>query len=108
VSLLATQASELMNAAESALREGNTVSDMTVVIGRHGGIRIIAGADWPLDSLNAHYGAKAAYRVTERSARIRVEGRGDTGTCLLETVTPRHAARLLLGGSGCVRSMISS
>lgn len=108
MSLLATHASELMSAAESALRAGNTVSDMTIVIGRAGGLRMIAGADWPLDSLTAHYGAREVYQITERRSKVRVEGRGESGSCVLESVTPAHAARLLLGGSGGAYRMIGA
>lgn len=71
---------------------------MTVLIGHDGAIRLLAQCDWPLSSLLADRGARAAYRVTTSSAgRLRVEGRQDHHRCLVESTTPVETARLLLG-----------
>jgi hypothetical protein len=69
---------------------------MTILITQEGGIRMVADSDWPLDSLQAEYGAKMAYRVSENAAVVRVEGRAGSRTCLFETRKPERAARLLL------------
>jgi hypothetical protein len=69
---------------------------MTILITAEGGIRMVADSDWPLDSLQAHHGAKMAYRVSQSATVVRVEGRADSRTCLFETAKPERAARLLL------------
>ena len=71
---------------------------MTILVRADGGIHLSADSDWPLDSLVLHHGARAGYRVSGRNGAVRVEGCEGSHTCLLETRTPAHAARLLLGG----------
>ena len=90
---------EIFNAAESAVESGHTPSDMTILITPEGGIRMIADSDWPLESLEAHHGARMAYRVSQSAAHVRVEGRAGSRTCLFETEKPERAARLLLNQS---------
>jgi hypothetical protein len=94
---LAEQALEIMDAAENASRQGQVCSEMTILIGPEGHIRMVADSDWPLDSLVRHHGAQSAYRVSERTGSIRVEGRDGTRRCLLESAAPSRIARLLLG-----------
>jgi hypothetical protein len=96
VSHLAEQARNILDAAESASMHGQICSDMTILIGPEGSIRMVADSDWPLDSLARLHGAESAYRVSERTGSIRVEGHDGTGRCLLESVTPSRTARLLL------------
>jgi hypothetical protein len=95
VSRFVDNAVEILAAAESAVQSGHTPSDMTILITPEGGIRMIADSDWPLDSLQMHHGAKAAYRVSQSAAHVRVEGRAGSRTCLFETAKPEWAARLL-------------
>ena len=94
---LADHAREIMDAAESASRQGQVCSEMTILIGPQGSIRMVADSDWPLDSLVWHHGAQSAYRVSERTGSIRVEGRDGTRRCLLESSSPARVARFLLG-----------
>ena len=89
-----------MDAAESALRSGGQVSDMTILISPEGGIRMVAGSDWPLESLGAYHGARMAYRVSQNQTGVRVEGRAEGRRCMLETAKPEFTARLLLGAGG--------
>lgn len=70
---------------------------MTILINQEGRIHMLAENDWPLDSLTWHHGAKAAYRVSENTGRIRVEAREGVKTCVLESPKPAQIARLLLG-----------
>src|SRR5262245_9621692 len=49
--------------------------DLSILIGADGAIRMLMGSDWPLDSLEAHYGAKAAYRVSRHENQVQVEGK---------------------------------
>src|SRR3984957_21203257 len=88
-----------MDAAESAVQAGHTPTDMTILITAEGGIRMVADSDWPLDSLQAHHGAKMAYRVSQSASVVRVEGRAGSRTCLFKTVKPERAARLFLNSS---------
>lgn len=89
-------AERILDAAESAVQAGHAPTDMAILITAEGGIRMVADSDWPLDSLQLHYGAKMAYRVSQSGSAVRVEGRADSRTCLFETATPQRAARLLL------------
>jgi hypothetical protein len=90
---------QIFDAAESAAQSGQAPTDMTILISAEGGIHMVADSDWPLDSLQSHHGAKMAYRVSQNSNVVRVEGRENARTCLLETAKPERAARLLLNGS---------
>jgi hypothetical protein len=96
VSGFAENAKELMDAAESALRSGAGISEMTILISPEGGIRMIADSDWPLESLGRLHGARMAYRVSQDRAGVRVEGRADGRRCLLETAKQSHIAYQLL------------
>jgi hypothetical protein len=97
VNRFAEQAQRILDAAESASARGESCSDLTILIGQDGGIRMIVDSDWPLDSLAQHHGAKMAYRVSERRGSVRVEGREGSRMCLLESAKPVHVARRLLG-----------
>jgi hypothetical protein len=94
---LTEQARNILDAAESASRSGQTCTEMTILIGPEGHIRMVADSDWPLESLARHHGAQSAYRVSEETGRIRVEGRDGMRRCLLESSSPARIARLLLG-----------
>jgi hypothetical protein len=83
----------ILDAAETA----GSCSHMTILISQEGAIHMIADSDWPLDSLAWHHGAKTAYRVTESSGSVRVEGREGSRTCLMESSKPAQIARYLLG-----------
>jgi hypothetical protein len=85
-----------MNILEAAESAGSS-SSMTILIGHEGGIHMIADSDWPLDSLSWHHGAKTAYRVSEQSGSVRVEGREGQRTCVMESAKPMQIARYLLG-----------
>ena len=93
VSRFLDDALNLMEAAELA----GAASDLTILIYQQGGIHMIAGSDWPLDSLQSHHGARTAYRVSENCSKVRVEGREAGRTCVLETESYHRAARILLG-----------
>jgi len=93
VSSFAEQAQSILEAAESA----GSCSHTTILINQDGAIHMIADSDWPLDSLTMHHGAKTAYRVTEHSGSVRVEGREGLRTCVMESSTPMKVARFLLG-----------
>ena len=94
---LSEQACNILDAAVSASRNGQACSEMTILIGPGGHIRMVVDSDWPLDSLARHHGAQSAYRVSEESGRIRVEGRDGMRRCVLESAPPSRIARLLLG-----------
>ena len=70
---------------------------MTILIGQDNGIHMIAGSDWPLDSLALDRGAKTAYRITGLHGSIRVEGREGPRHCVMQTTHPARTARMLLG-----------
>jgi hypothetical protein len=95
VSRFVDNAMQLMEAAENAVQAGHVPSDMTILISPEGGIHMLAESDWPLDSLQLHHGARMAYRVSQTSANVRVEGRAGSRTCVFETAKPERAARLL-------------
>ena len=97
VSCFVENAAKLMDAAETAAQAGHTPSHLTVLLGCEGGIRMIADSDWPLDSLQRHHGASAAYRVSHQREKVRVEGREGERRCLLESPATVQAAKLILG-----------
>ncbi len=73
---------------------GETPSEFSILLGVDGGIRMVAGSDWPLESLQREYGARMAYRVTPHADRVSVDGVGQTRTCHFETAAPAQTARL--------------
>ncbi len=91
------RANQLLEAAESAARCGEACQEMTILIGDDGAIRMLAGSDWPLDSLARHYGSRAVYRVSGHCGGVRVEGRAGLRTCVLESAGGAATARMLLG-----------
>ena len=91
-------AMQILNAAESSVESGHTPSEMTILMTPQG-IRVIAGSDWPLESLQLHHGAEMAYRVSQSAINVRVEGRAGSRTCLFETAKPERVARLLLNNA---------
>ena len=97
MSRFAEDAQNLLDAAESASGNGQSCSEMTILIGQDGAIRLLSDSDWPLDSLARHHGARSAYRVSERAGSVRVDGREGARTCTIESATPSRTARLLLG-----------
>ena len=99
VSAFVENAANLLDAAECAVRCGDTPSHLTILLGCEGGIRMIADSDWPLESLQAHHGASMAYRVVRGPQNVRVEGRDGRRTCVFESPKPAQAARLLLSGT---------
>ena len=70
--------------------------ELAIVIGQDGAIRMLMGSDWPLDSLQAHHGAIAAYRVSRSGTHVRVEGKSRTGSCMLQSEPVSSVARRLL------------
>ena len=88
-------AEQIFAAAKTATLRGEACTEMTILIGKDGGIQLLADSDWPLDPLAVHHGARAAYRVCQRNGEIRVEGREGDRSCLLrgaawpEPVRPR-------------------
>jgi hypothetical protein len=75
-----------------AARPGN----LDIMIGQDGAIRIVMGSDWPLNSLQAEHGAKAAYRVSRSGSQVRVEGKSWNGSCLLQSEPVSSVARRIL------------
>jgi hypothetical protein len=97
VSRFAQDAQSLLEAAGAAAANGESRSEMTILIGRDGGIHMVADSDWPLESLAREHGARSAYRVSGSGGAVRVEGREGGERCLLESDSPARTARLLLG-----------
>lgn len=87
------KAIELLEAAECSLAAGSRFTDWTILVAPTGAVRMLAGSDWPLASLQADRGAGMAFRISRRQGRIRLEGRAGSRTCLFETTRPDGAAR---------------
>lgn len=115
---LAQDAMTILQIAENGLRAGHQPSDLTILLGPGGVLRVIADSDWPLQSLQSKYGARSAYRVTADGQGVRVEGR-DLGRqvtfrrtltasdrCRFEASEPSRlpGSRALLTGSVAVSS----
>ena len=72
-----------------AAREGGLDDcDLAILVGRDGGIHMLAGIDWELDPLRRHHGASAAYRISRTAGGVRVEARSADESCLLQTTQP--------------------
>ena len=69
---------------------------LSILIGADGAVRMVMGSDWPLGSLEAHYGARAAYRVSRVARQVRVEGKSGTASCMLQSEPALSTARRLL------------
>ena len=89
------QAQQLLEAAEAAQANGQTLTHFTLLVHDDGSIQMLADCDWPLESLASHHGARAVYRVAEVKGNIHVEGRAGLRTCLLQSVSPLASARFL-------------
>ena len=77
---------------------GVAESDWTILVGAGGQLEMLAGNDWPLDSLARERGARMAFRVERTGAGVTVNGRQGLRSCSF-TSEPAHAAmqRLLNG-----------
>jgi len=101
-----SNAESLLEAAAGMREAGGAPSEMAILIGSDGAIRILAGNDWPLRSLQLEHGAKMAFRVSRHPSAVRVEGRTPGRSCVLEMPAPawvappaaRRFPRLLSGG----------
>ncbi len=87
-------AESILNAAQSAAGATSNPTDFTILIGPEGGIHMLAESDWPLASLESHYGARTLYRVSQASGRITVEGRSGLARCRLQTKNPQAVRRI--------------
>lgn len=97
VSGFVDNAERIFEAAEAAARSGHALSEMTILVGAGGGIRMIVDSDWPIESLRQHHGAQMAFRVSERDATVQVDGRTGWQSCTLKSAKPERVARMLLG-----------
>ena len=88
-------AQRILETAVSAGDNAGTES-LAILIGADGGIHMVMGSDWPLDSLRAHHGAPSGYRVSRRGGRVEVEGKSREQTCLLTSAPALSAARQIL------------
>jgi hypothetical protein len=91
-------AESILNAAQSAAGATANPTDFTILISPEGGIHMLAESDWPLASLESHYGARTLYRVSQASGQITVEGRSGLARCRLQAEHPQAVARRLLAG----------
>lgn len=84
---------EIFHAAERSGEAGPESSDWTILISPAGQITLMAGCDWPLESLQAERGAQMVFRVSRQANKVRLEGRAGWRTCLFETARPDGVAR---------------
>jgi len=100
VTRFAQHASELLDAAKSAVARGEACSDVTILIGQDSAIHMLSDCDWALDSLALHHGAKSVYRVSIKDGTAQVEGREDGSTCVMrsEKLDARRFLRCLAVG----------
>lgn len=80
-------AEEIFATARTA---GGEDCELSILVNREGGIHVIAGGDWQLESLRAHHGASAAYRVQRTNGSVRLEARSATQSCLLAAERPER------------------
>jgi hypothetical protein len=92
-------ARNIFEAAQNVFFSTGSMEPMSVLVSGDGGIHLVANSDWSLESLQAHHGARMAYRVSQRQGRVLLEGRAGVRTCLFEAGKPDGAARLLLANT---------
>jgi hypothetical protein len=85
-----SDAAQILDAAQAAA-VARQDCDLAILVGPRGSIRVVEAAGWATDSMRTHYGADAAYRVTRRSGKVRVEGRSCGLNCLLESESGSRA-----------------
>ncbi|MDX2151502.1 MAG: hypothetical protein SFV54_12265 [Bryobacteraceae bacterium] len=93
MSLFRANAAKILETAE---RVGEP-TEMAILVGAGGGLHIVAGSDWPLESLQREHGAAMAYKVTKAGGRVQVEGREGVRSCRFESLPAAKVARMLLG-----------
>jgi hypothetical protein len=76
---------QILDAAERAVRSGQTLTDMVILIGTNGSVYMIAEPSDPLESLQREHGAATAYHVTTKRDTVRVDGRAGARRCCLES-----------------------
>lgn len=81
------QAEEIFAAARTS---GGDDCDLAILVGGDGGIHMLACADWQLESLRTHHGARAAYRVRRASGSVRLEARTAEESCVLAADRPER------------------
>jgi hypothetical protein len=86
-------AESLFETAGQAVRNGQRVSEISILITGQGGLRMVVESDWPLEALRRHHGAQLAYRVAQTGGGVRLEGTCGATRCLIET--PAEAAARL-------------
>ena len=84
VDRFADHAASIFETARSALQAGQPSGDLTIIVNRDGGIRVISESDWSMESLAAEHGAASIYRVTQQKGLVRLEGRSGSRTCVFE------------------------
>jgi hypothetical protein len=77
-------AGAILEAARCATGATADPANFTILIRPEGGIHMLTDSDWPLASLEAHYGARTIYRINHADGRIVVEGRCGIRRCHLE------------------------
>jgi hypothetical protein len=92
VSSFLRHAEEILESASG----GREDCELAILVGRDGGIHMVADSDWALDRLREHHAARTAYRVTRRAGRVELEARADGQSCIMHRESP---ARVL---SPCV------
>ena len=83
-------AEEMFDVARTA---GGEDCDWNIVVEPGGGIHMMPGSDWPVESLRATRGAEAAYRVRRWSGQVRVEAARAGEICMLAAAGARELAR---------------
>ncbi len=89
---LLEDAQELFRSAQA----GSDATDIAIVIGQSGGIRIMNAEGWALSSLQTETGADRVYRIRRNSGEVHLEGRSLTSQCSLKSEEPAKIARRLL------------
>lgn len=92
----AEDAASIFKTAQTAVDSGLPTSEVTIVVGREGRIRMISETDWPLDSLLTEHDGASIYRVRQQKGQVRLEGRSGSRSCVFEAQSSAAAIRPLL------------
>jgi hypothetical protein len=87
----------MLETAQNAVELGVGTAEWTLLVDHGGGVQLIEGGAGDLRALSASRGAQAAWRLTRRGGKLRVEGQNGTERCLLEATARDGAWRRVLG-----------
>jgi hypothetical protein len=87
-------AAAILATAEAAPRDGQS-PDVAILVGADGALRVVDGAGWHPEALQAHYAVREVYQVTRTPGGVKLRARSGGRSCELTSESPAPAARFV-------------